>query len=1014
MLRAMAILALVCAGGTVLAGPADDQYAVAAGHYSRKLWKLAVEEFKVFLEKYPEHPRAAQSVFFLAEALLQTDATDQAETHFRQYLEREPAGKYATPSLFRAGETAYLLGKAGAAQADLKRFVAEHPDDNLNAYALPYLGDLAMGEGKFDAAAGFFRDGLKRFPEGPLLDDCRYGLARSLERLQQLDEAEKLYGQVVSHKGSPLADAAHFRLGVLQFLRSRYDAALETLSAFETELAASPWKPKAQLARGWALMKLKRPDEAAALFQSAADNAELGVEARYWLGLAQREKSQWKLAAETLLAASEIDPKHHLMPAILYYAGDSLMQAGDSSGAATQLDRVRAIGGDDNTWRDDAACGKIRLALQAKNHEAVEREAREFHESFPESPLRGQVDRMLTRALVEQRKFAEATKLLEPMIAAKPDGSEALENRYLLAAAQEGLHEFDKALATLVPVLEQAKGKLKSDAQLVVGSSLLALKRYSEAIAPLESFLTEKPEGDTAVRARGALAVAYARTGKLEESKTLFSPLVEIQPDHALLPAVAEQLGEAAYAAGNVEWAMSLFEWLSHNGGTPEYRRKGLSGAAWSSYKLEKLPEAAALFAELLESEPPAPMAAEASLARGRILEEMGQLDAALALYDHVVENHADAKIKEYPLALLAAARLRRRLDQHRQSVELYKRLADEFPKLPERDVVLYEWSWVLFDQSDVDASNALLAKLRTEYPQSRYWTDATYRLAVRGFQAKKYSAAAKLCTEIIDSDVQGDLREHSLYLLARIAAVEAEQNGKWDLVSERFQRLLESFPNTPTRLVAEFWIAESLYRQQKYPESLAEFERLAQQTQGQSGDWLAMIPLRRAQLLAHQRKWNEAYAVASKIGERFPSFPQQYEADYVVGRCLAALADFDGARQAYEKVINSEQGAKTETAAMAQWMIGETFFHQKRYDVAMREYLRVARLYAYPKWQAGALLQGAKCRELLGEPEEAAKLYAEVLEEYADTPFAEQAKERLVAARSGQPESSPASTVEN
>ena len=75
MLRAMAILAWVCAGGTVLAspalaGPADDQYAVAAGHYSRKLWKLAVEEFEVFLEKYPDHARAAQSVFFLAEALL--------------------------------------------------------------------------------------------------------------------------------------------------------------------------------------------------------------------------------------------------------------------------------------------------------------------------------------------------------------------------------------------------------------------------------------------------------------------------------------------------------------------------------------------------------------------------------------------------------------------------------------------------------------------------------------------------------------------------------------------------------------------------------------------------------------------------------------------------------------------------------------------------------------------------------------------------------------------------------
>ena len=158
----------------------------------------------------------------------------------------------------------------------------------------------------------------------------------------------------------------------------------------------------------------------------------------------------------------------------------------------------------------------------------------------------------------------------------------------------------------------------------------------------------------------------------------------------------------------------------------------------------------------------------------------------------------------------------------------------------------------------------------------------------------------------------------------------------------------------------------------------------------------MAMIPLRRAQVLAQQNQWNDAYAIASKIAADFPDFEQQYEVDYLLGRCLASQADFEAARQAYGRVIRSPAGAKTETAAMAQWMIGETFFHQKNYETALREYSRLEILYAYPTWQAGALLQAGKCHELLGEGKEAADLYQRIVKNYPSTTFAAEAAKRL------------------
>src|SRR5690606_14516745 len=96
---------------------------------------------------------------------------------------------------------------------------------------------------------------------------------------------------------------------------------------------------------------------------------------------------------------------------------------------------------------------------------------------------------------------------------------------------------------------------------------------------------------------------------------------------------------------------------------------------------------------------------------------------------------------------------------------------------------------------------------------------------------------------------------------------------------------------------------------------------------------WAAIVPLRRAQLLVQEKQWQAARELAEGIEKQFPEFEQQYDADYLVGRCLAAQGEFDAARTRFQRVVQSPIGGKTETAAMAQWMIGETHFHQENFD---------------------------------------------------------------------------------
>jgi cellulose synthase operon protein C len=993
----------------VRADDPGDRFAVAAGLYDRQQWKLAIDEFRALLQEHPQHPQAGEAVFYLGEALLQAGQTAEAGDHFRAYLERESDGKWTRQALFRAGETAYRLGDTDQARADLERFLAAYPDDRLGAYVLPYLGEMALGRGEAADAERYFRQALEKHPQGRLQDDCRFGLARALERLGKPGEAERFYAAVASKVASPLAGDAQFHLGALQYASGRYEEAVETFAALEQTFPESPWRTQARLGRGWALLKLRRRDEAKAVFASLASDAQHGLEARHWLGLTEKAAGEYAAAAATLREAARAAAGKPIEPAVRFHAGDALLRSGDAAGAVAEFDAVIALGDGDHEWLDDALCGKVRAALAQGDHARLDREAAEFQRRSGQSPLRADVHRMVARSLLERQRYDEAAALLEPLAAADPQTPRALEDRYLLAVAREGQQRYEDALAALGPVVEAATGRLQADARLRQGSALRMLGRFAEAIGPLASSLEARGEGEGAVKARGELAICYARTGQLDKAKEHYAELLRRHADDRLMPAITEQLAEAAYEADDPAWAEDLFARLAGRpaavgaerpGGEPTFPTEptvptepdaaALLGLAWSQFKGGRLAEAAATFGQVIDADPPTAMLAEAALTRGRIFQRLERHDAALAMFDLVVERCPESPL--HPEALFAAGQLRDELGQDREAAALYQRLAADYPDFDKRDAVLYLWAWALRDLGDRQDAETTFERLRAEFPGSRYTPDATYRLAEAAFAAKDHAKAEGLLAEVLSGESDPRVRQYACYLQAQIAVTRQD----WPNVQAAFETFTAEFPESPQRLVADFWIAESLYRRREYDEAGTRFDDLARRAAGRRDAWLGMVPLRRAQVLAQKRQWAEALALGSRIAENFPNFEQQFEADYVVGRSLAALARFDEAREALGRVIDAPAARRTETEAMARWMIGETYFFQKNYEAAIREFIALEVLCALPTWQAAALFEAGRCRELLGERDEAMRLFTRIVKVYPDTAAAALARQRL------------------
>ena len=219
----------------------------------------------------------------------------------------------------------------------------------------------------------------------------------------------------------------------------------------------------------------------------------------------------------------------------------------------------------------------------------------------------------------------------------------------------------------------------------------------------------------------------------------------------------------------------------------------------------------------------------------------------------------------------------------------------------------------------------------------------------------------------------------------------------KWSTAESFLTQLVHNLPDGKLCVPAQFWLAEVAFRSGDYQTAQERFDAVAPRVTDHSEPWMAIVPLRRAQILAGQMQWSAARTMAETVAQDYPKFDRLFEADYVIGRALAADEKFDDARAAFTRVVQSASGGKTETAAMAQSKIADTYFQQEDYQAALREYLRVDALYGFPHWQAAALLQAARCYVKLGQEKDAGELYARVLQKYPQTEFVAEASRKLI-----------------
>lgn len=1016
-LTVLALAAIPASPSAVSAQAGDDKNAGAAAEpravpealnfanalLREKHYAQAAEEYERFLKDVPTGLDAAEAHFGLGRARLFLHKFREARYHFEEFLKLAPEHPNAATAQFRIGEMAYMLGDLPAARKALDTYTQAHPGHSYLETAWPYLGDVDFQLGDLPAARRAYQEALNNYPEGREAARARYGLAQTLAAQGEVDPALKLFNELARRNLPSWSDRAQYQAGRVLAGAGRFAEALHAFETLEKAFPRSEIVPEARVRRAEALTHLDRHEEAEVLLQPLRNDpsAAVAIEAAYVLGGSLLDRGKPAEARAVFDAALAKFPSSPRVPALLFRSAEAAQKENKLDLARARYLKVVDLAPQD-PWADDALRRAAGLALDAKDYAAARAMAANLTTKYPQSPLLSDAHLIEARAVLALGQPKNAIKLLNEVLADdRPSPETAQVARYYLGQAYRADGQEEKANEILESLASTPAAPVATDAQFLVGQTHFLAGRYTEAIPAFQKYLAGKPKGEVADHALAYLAAAQLETGKPDEAAETLEQLATQFPKSKVLPPTLLRLAESAMSAKQWERAAALYR-RAEDADDAKLKVRALSGLGWALIEGGQAAEAAKALAARLKVSSDDAQAPQDALALGRALEQAGQTDQALAAYEQVTERYA--KSKEASQALLAQARLLVEAKRPADAARAYSIYVQALPKsqanpnAPVRsedrpDGVLAEWGWALLDAGKTADADRVFARLLAQFPDSPKAADARLNLAESAYQAKNYEEVARLLEPVVTETSKADplVIQSALYRLGRTGVARKD----WSGAARYFDRLVATYADGPYVREARFWRAEVAFQADDPKTAEPLFAALASEPPAPGTEsWIQTARLRRVQSLILLERWKDALKQADALKTEAPEHPQMAEIDYARGRALQGLAQFDEARTAYQAVIDARKGG--DLAARAQFMRGETYFHQKRYDEALRELLKVDVLYKAPPWQAAALLEAGKIYQELAQWTEAAEIYKKLRDKFPDSPNAAEATRRL------------------
>ena len=580
----------------------SEQIEFANGLFSRGLYEMAIEEYRQFIQDFPQSESLNQAYWAVGESLFLLKSYPQAIEAYDQYINLFPNDSKINLGRIHRAESYFSFGKYDEALAGLNAIPDANLEDALRQIVYFY-------QAKCHKARQEEQTSIELLKKAAQLVASDYTAQAYIEigniyaEYPQYDTAIEFYQQAYDHSTAKEVQAfALYKEGEMRFLADQYEQAVEmfkkVLEQFPEQAIAEDSSANLLLS----LFNLGQYDNVITEYQNR--QSSIKEDARFF--------------------------------AVFYAVANTYAQMGRFDESIALLEKIMNFTGLTGADQEKIVLKKAEVLIKAdRSTKAIK-----WIESKLDDAAQNKDETLFLKAeaYYGSSEYEKSIEMYQRIMASFPTSPWAIDSLYGLAFAQNALKNFAEAMNSFFQYFEKGKEEAKRQESLY-NDIMLALKLEDDqrAINHCDLYLSNFAQDQKAEEVLFILSTLHSKTKNYDKAVELLQQYLQKYPGNAREPLIYFNLAFNLQSSGHNDDALSDYDKIIQ---MPNVDQKLYYSA---------LKNTAFIFIDQKDN-------AKAKDVLDRILKEFPQNDLDINIYFWLAHENLDAKNFDETLRILEAA----------------------------------------------------------------------------------------------------------------------------------------------------------------------------------------------------------------------------------------------------------------------------------------------------------------------------------------------------------------------